>query len=169
MKMLDEPVHVVPHRAEWFTAFTVEADRIAADLCVPLDHIAHIGSTAVMGLDAKPIIDIMVGAGSVPPPEAWVAALASLGYEALGEAGVPGRWYFRRRTTSPSNLHIVLLEGDHWRANLALRDYLRRSSAARARYAEAKRAAIANGATTLLAYSDAKAAIVASLLDEAGP
>ena len=65
------------------------------------------------------------------------------------------------------NLHIVRQSGEHWTTNLALRDYLRADADARARYAAAKRAAVAAGARTLLAYSDAKADSIACLVKEA--
>jgi GrpB-like predicted nucleotidyltransferase (UPF0157 family) len=65
------------------------------------------------------------------------------------------------------NLHIVRQSGEHWTTNIALRDYLRSDADARARYAAAKRAAVAAGAHTLLTYSDAKADSVARLVKEA--
>jgi GrpB-like predicted nucleotidyltransferase (UPF0157 family) len=65
------------------------------------------------------------------------------------------------------NVHLVLKGGGHWRNNLALRQYLRGSPAARRRYTKAKQMALSSGAKTLLAYSAAKAAVVATLLQEA--
>ena len=59
---------------------------------------------------------------------------------------------------------LVRRGGAHWRHNLALREYLRSSPAARQRYTEAKQVALSSGANTLLPYSAAKAAVVAALL-----
>jgi GrpB-like predicted nucleotidyltransferase (UPF0157 family) len=165
--MLDEPVHLEPYRQDWDELFRVERARLIASLGIPIAAIEHIGSTAVPGLSAKPIVDIMIGASRVPPPAAWSEALATLGYEALGEAGVPGRWYFRLRSMPFRNAHVVEHDGAHWVKNLAFRNYLRRSPEAAREYALAKRAAIAAGATTLLAYSRAKRAVVEDLLDRA--
>lgn len=109
----------------------------------------------------------MLGWPNYPPPAALIAALTQLGYEALGEAGVPERQYLRLRTALSANLHVVLYHGDHWRNNLALRDYLRATPAACERCPQAKRAAVANGATTLLSYSAAKAQVVSELLTQA--
>jgi GrpB-like predicted nucleotidyltransferase (UPF0157 family) len=161
---VDEPVHLHESTDAWRRTFAAERQRILGGLQLPLEHI---GSTAVPGLLAKPIIDIQIGAPSYPPPEELVRALQCLGYESLGESGVPGRLYFRRRDQAAFNVHVVLHGGGHWCNNLALRDYLRRSSAARDTYARAKQDAIARAAGGLLAYSAAKADAVASLLAQA--
>ena len=166
--MLDEPIHIVPYDTDWEEEFTRERERLSRALAVPADCIAHIGSTAVPTLAAKPIIDIMIGAGQLPPSAHLTVTLEGLGYESMGEAGVPGRWYFRLRSATPANVHVVLHGADHWQRNLRLRDYLRQSSSARQRYEAVKLAAVAEGATTLLAYSAAKSDVVAVLLAEAG-
>lgn len=162
--MIDEPVHLEPWQPEWEIAFRREYDRIAAILDAAIEHI---GSTAVPGLVAKPVIDLMIGVERVPPPDRWFDALAGLGYESLGEAGVPGRWYFRIRSKPFRNVHVVERDGLHWINNLALRDYLRRSPAAARRYEAVKQEAVRAGAATLLAYSQAKGPVIESLLQEA--
>ena len=141
--------------------------RLSTSVGLDLESIEHIGSTAVAGLLAKPIVDIMVGVTPFPPSASWSKRVVVLGYEALGEAGVPGRLYFRQRGHLPCNVHVVEQDGGHWVRNLALRDYLRRSPEAAARYASAKRAAIAAGATTLLTYSKAKESVVEDLVSKA--
>ena len=165
--MIDEAVHLESFRPQWEQVFVAERNRLATCLKVEPNTIEHIGSTAVSGMVCKPIIDIMLGAKEVPPPEAWFKELVYLGYESLGEAGVPGRWYFRLRTEPFRNLHIVERLGSHWVNNLAFRDYLRRSPVAARRYETAKHAAVAAGATTLVSYSRAKREIVLDLLAEA--
>lgn len=113
---------------------------------------------------AKPIIDIIVGVPGTSTPE---IDLEQLKYEDLGEAGVPGRRYLRRRGSTNFNIAVVDLDGAHWKANLAFRDYLRKDPRAAAEYAERKRRAIQCGATMLLAYSDHKAETIAALLQRA--
>ncbi len=162
---VDEPVVVVESRPEWPALFAVEADALRRVLEV--SAVEHIGSTAVAGLAAKPVIDIQIGVAG--PPDAGVVGgpLAALGYEGLGEAGVPGRLYFRRRGTVAYNVHVVELGGRHWCANLAVRDYLRAHPFEAAEYAAQKRRALSAGAATLLAYSNHKAAFVADLVRRA--
>ena len=162
---LDEEVSLAPYDPQWPEDFVRERARISATFALPDDAIEHIGSTAVPGLIAKPVVDMMLGVSGLPPSHDLVSRLEILGYENLGEAGVPGRVYLRLREARSFNLQVVERGGAHWTANLALRDLLRRDPAARERYAEAKRAALASGRTRLVGYSAAKGAAVAELLD----
>jgi GrpB-like predicted nucleotidyltransferase (UPF0157 family) len=165
--VLDEPIHLEPYQHEWVEAFRLEQKRLATNLGVGIVAIEHIGSTGVPGLSGKPIIDIMIGAQRLPPPDDWSEALINLGYEALGEAGVPGRLYFRLRTRPVCNVHLVEQNGTHWVNNLAFRDYLRQSPGAARQYEMVKYAAVDGGATTLVAYSLAKSSVVEALLTRA--
>ena len=167
MPHLDEPVSVSSHRPEWAGQFAAEHRRVSEALRTAPSNLEHIGSTAVPDLAAKPIIDLMLGVTGYPPSLALLREIEHLGYESLGEAGVPGRLYFRLRSTAQANLHVVLKGGTHWLSNLALREYLRAHAGARERYAQAKLAAIEAGATSLLSYSAAKAEALSSLLQEA--
>jgi GrpB-like predicted nucleotidyltransferase (UPF0157 family) len=161
---VDEPICLSEPSRSWVETFASERTRIRRLLPLPVEHI---GSTAVPDLPAKPIVDIQLGAPVYPVPLDTVHALERLGYENLGESGVPGRLYFRRRGPQSFNVHIVRFGGDHWTNNIALREYLRTSASARNIYANAKREAISRGASSLLAYSAAKADVVASLLMQA--
>jgi GrpB-like predicted nucleotidyltransferase (UPF0157 family) len=166
---LDEAVEIADHDPHHAGRFRGERDRLRLGLATASLRFEHIGSTAVPGLSGKPIVDILLGA----PPAAWAglddlrARLVTLGYDDLGEAGVPGRIFFRRRALRALNLALVELEGPLWRENLLLRDYLRAHPEEAAHYAEAKRAAVAGGATTLPAYSAAQAPVLATLADQA--
>jgi len=129
--------------------------------------IEHIGSTSVPGLLAKPIIDIMLGVDSEEGLEYVRGRLVALGYEDCGEAGVPGRIYLRRRAENDFNIALVVREGRLWRANIALRNYLRANDNAAREYAAAKLAAVQRGAKTLLAYSEQKDLVVSKLVSRA--
>ena len=166
MNEIDEPVRLVAYDSAWPDAYDQERFRIALAFGVfpSSGLVQHIGSTAVPGLIAKPVIDIMLGVRSWPPQEQLIRGIGALGYENLGEAGVPERIYLRLRGDRNFNAHIVKRGGVHWTNNLALRDLLRGDAAARERYAAGKRAALEAGGGRLLAYSAAKNAIVAELL-----
>jgi GrpB-like predicted nucleotidyltransferase (UPF0157 family) len=166
---LDEAVEIAdpaPHRAGRFRG---ERERLRLGLATATLKFEHIGSTAVLGLAGRPIVDLMLGA----PPPAWAALedlrarVVTLGYEDLGDAGVPGRIFFRRRTLRAFNLALVELDGDLWREHLALRDYLRTHPEDAAAYAGAKLAAIAGGATTPAGYAAVKAPVLAALTEKA--
>jgi GrpB-like predicted nucleotidyltransferase (UPF0157 family) len=159
---LDEAVTIVAADPAWPRKFRQEAARLKHALPPGLvPEIQHIGSTAVSGLDGKPVVDLMVGIARPSRIGELVLALEGLGYESLGEAGVPGLWALRRRDTCPGfNVSIIAHSGPRWRQNLAVREKLRGDPEAAAAYAAAKWAAIKAGATTLFAYSDAKRAVI---------
>jgi GrpB-like predicted nucleotidyltransferase (UPF0157 family) len=166
---VDEPIEVVSADPSWPDWFKAEAAHLREALpSRAFPGIEHIGSTAVPGLDAKPIIDIMLGIATPTTLRDCLLVLERLGYESLGIAGVPGRWALRRRGGEPAfNISVIAFEGNRWRENLATRQYLRASSAARDRYARAKRKAISQGANTLFTYSDAKRPAVEVIVAEA--
>jgi GrpB-like predicted nucleotidyltransferase (UPF0157 family) len=161
-------VEVVDYRPSWPRLYTAESAVVIAALGSRCGAIEHIGSTAVPGLAAKPIIDILVGASPEPLLRDRVGALSATGYEALGEDGRrPGRWMFQKRAVHSFNLSIVPLGGRLWRDNLVFRDFLRSSEDARARYAEVKRRAAATDLRSLQDYQDHKRADVEQLKVEA--
>lgn len=167
MATVDESIHVVEPDIRWPRLFAAEQARLADALRFPRDRIEHIGSTAVPGIVAKPIIDIMVGTELFPPEPYTVDAVSALGYECLGEADVSGRIYFRRRGIDDFNVHLVEFAGTIWQNNIRLRDYLAASPEAKKRYSTFKRQVVESGATSILAYSAAKSSIVEELLREA--
>jgi GrpB-like predicted nucleotidyltransferase (UPF0157 family) len=69
--------------------------------------IEHIGSTSIPGIWAKPIVDIMIGLKSLPLEKSLIDKVIELDYEYLGEAGVNGRIYFRKRFPKAYNVHIT--------------------------------------------------------------
>jgi GrpB-like predicted nucleotidyltransferase (UPF0157 family) len=165
--MLDEPIHLAQPNESWAELAAIERARLAGVLGIPLSHMQHIGSTAVAGLLAKPILDLQLGVEPFPPRSAITDAIVASGYTPHGEAGVPGRLYFTSRQGTPFNLHVVQFGGDHWVNNLLLREYLARTPEARERYASAKLAAVKADGSSLLAYSAAKSSVVVQLLAQA--
>jgi GrpB-like predicted nucleotidyltransferase (UPF0157 family) len=109
----------------------------------------------------------MIGLEPHHSPDSLRAKLAALGYEDMGEAGVPGRLYLRRRTGTHSNIALVSSGGPVWTANLALREYLRANPGAVREYAGVKLSAVGSGARSLLAYSDYKSKVVRELIARA--
>jgi GrpB-like predicted nucleotidyltransferase (UPF0157 family) len=126
---------LVDYDAEWPAAFEEERTRIRSVVGDVARGIEHYGSTAVVGLRAKPIIDILLG---VAPLENWIkckAPLESLGYDYAETAGVPGHFIFGRgrdRSERTHLVHIVELDGESWRSSLAFRDALRADESLRA-------------------------------------
>ena len=88
-------ITVVPYDPAWPGLYEAEAQAIAGVLGQRLTAIHHIGSTAVPGLAAKPVIDIMPVVRAVTEADECRADFEALGYEYLGEFGIPGRRYLR--------------------------------------------------------------------------
>lgn len=164
---VDEPVVITGYDPRWVSWYETDAAELRRLLGPRLWGLEHFGSTAVEGLAGKPIIDILLAPAEWPLVDRDREAVIGLGYETLGEAGVPGREYFRRRREHATNLAVVERDGPLWNDNLAVRDYLRAHPGAAAQYAEAKLRAWNRGARTLLRYSEAKRAYVDQLLEEA--
>lgn len=160
---VDEVVELKAYDPSWPDSFVNERRRIADTLSLPEGSIEHIGSTSVPGLESKPVIDMMLGTPNFPPPHELLSRLTILGYENLGEAGVPGRIYLRLREGTAFNLHVMQRDGEHWANNLALRTLLRRDPNARMRYAAEKQKALQTAGNRLLAYSAAKGTALAEL------
>ncbi|MFN8224674.1 MAG: nitroreductase/quinone reductase family protein [Gaiellales bacterium] len=157
---IDEEVTLSAPSPAWPTRYAAEAERLQARLGTAV-KLEHIGSTAVPGLLAKPVIDIMVGVASGGEVAA-VSELCALGYEDCG--GPPDRRYLRLRGAKPHfNAQVVEREGPLWVGNLTFRDYLRRDPEATRRYADAKTRALRSEAR-LLGYSRLKAPTIEALL-----
>jgi GrpB-like predicted nucleotidyltransferase (UPF0157 family) len=107
---MEDSIQVVDYDANWSIRFEQEKSQILNALGDAVLDIQHIGSTSVPGLAAKPIIDIVVGVEELPPSPTHIKALETLGYVYQGEAGIPGRHFFRKGMPRTHHLHLVKLE-----------------------------------------------------------
>ncbi|MFD0737678.1 GrpB family protein [Lysobacter koreensis] len=149
---------------EWGSRFAAEHDRISIALDAAALDIRHIGSTAIPGILAKPILDIAVAIGSFEAGFPLVPLLVGLGYEYRGEHGIPRRHYFvhgsPRRTF---HLHVLERHGDEWAHHLRFRDTLRGSPATAARYSALKRAVVAESGGNRAFYQSLKSSFIAEV------
>ncbi len=143
---LDEDVTLSDYDPAWPRTASKLACRLAALLRELDAKVEYIGSTAVPGLEAKPVIDLLVGVPSRQRSTRHQSVCGD-GWQDFGEAGVAGRRYLRLRQPEACNLHLVLADGVHWANNLALRDYLRSHPDEAYEYAAAKRNALKLGHT----------------------
>ncbi len=150
-----------PERYERERASIVEA---LGDVMEGVVHIEHVGSTAVPSLAAKPIIDIMIGVRELPVGEGCIQPLESLGYEYRGEAGIPGRYYFRKGNPRSHHLHMVQHGTEFWQRHLLFRDLLRERPAVAREYAALKKELAAQYRTDRLAYTEAKTPFIDAAL-----
>ena len=123
----------------------------------PVLEVHHIGSTAVPGMLAKPIIDLMPGLASYEAGTTIVRAMTRLGFEARGEHGLPHRHYFHRHDV---HVHAYAVGEGQWHDHLDFRDYLRSHQAARDEYAALKRELQARYRFDPVEFSNQKSAFV---------
>lgn len=131
------------HDPTWRTQFEDEANAVQHALKEAVLGIHHIGSTAIPGLLAKPIIDMLIEARSLDAIDARAQAMTMLGYDARGEYGIEGRRYFSKAspTSAGVGFHVhAFVHGDRSIArHLRFRDYLALHSEAAAAYGALKR------------------------------
>ena len=137
--------HLVDYDPLWAADFASERDRLRSALGPLVKGIEHQGSTAVAGMRAKPILDILVGIHPITEWEQCKAPLEALGYDYVADAGVAEHYIFGRGhdTTERTHLlHVVDIFSEEWDGNLAFRDALRGDVELQRRYvAEKERAA----------------------------
>ena len=165
--LLADPIEVVPYSDEWAHTFAVWRSRLSEALGKAAVRIEHVGSTAVAGLDAKPIIDIQVSAVDVEDEGAYVSAIEALG--ASLRFREPGHRYFRSTGDRGRTVHIhVCNAGSDWeREHLLFRDYLRANRKARDAYARLKQDLSDRYRDDRIAYNEGKTGFILDMLSDA--
>lgn len=163
---MSEPVVIVEYDPEWPARFERERERVAAALGDLVERIEHVGSTAVPGLAAKPVIDLDAVLRDPGGWERCVEPLAAAGYEHWRPGDFGDRRFFRRYEDGVRVAHVSLLgpESLVLREHLALRDLLRGSPELARRYGELKRGLATEHCDDRIAYTDAKTAFVLEAL-----
>lgn len=164
----DESIRIVPYDPGWPTRF--EEERAALSEAIGgwvTGGIHHVGSTAVPGLDAKPIVDILVGVEDLEGSRAAFDPLGELGYLYAPYRVEEMHWFCKphpsRRT---HHLHLVPAVSTRFRDELAFRDRLRADPDVAARYAELKQRLVARFEHDREAYTEAKGDFIARTLAE---
>lgn len=127
-------VRVVNYDPRWPVLYAGETARLRGALatCGLTLVLEHTGSTAIPGLVAKPIVDILAGCAEDEERDPLIAAIESAGYVYRGEQGIPGRDFFRRGTPRSYHLHLTAIGSEFWRDHLTFRDRKELSPAGRA-------------------------------------
>jgi GrpB-like predicted nucleotidyltransferase (UPF0157 family) len=158
-------VRVVEYNPNWPDMFAEEAANLARVLGKHVVAIHHIGSTSVVGLKAKPIIDILPIVTDITIVDKLKPKIEALGYEGLGENGLPGRRYFRKGGDSRTHqVHIYGVENKtEIERHLAFRDYLRAHPKIAHEYGELKSRLALLYAEDIESYMNGKDAFVKSV------
>jgi GrpB-like predicted nucleotidyltransferase (UPF0157 family) len=171
--VIDDDVQIVDYEPSWPARFTEEADRIRHLIGDPSIEIEHHGSTAVPGLAAKPVIDMLVGVPSIEVAERYAAALVDNGYEHVDRRYRdlwPERIVLIRRERGTRACHVHLMLRGHRNSTrvLAFRDYLRTHPDVAAEYEAVKRSLAAKHEADRHAYMTAKGDFIARVVESFG-
>lgn len=165
-----KPIVITDYNPDWPTWFAQVHEYVWPAVDGLALRIEHVGSTAVVGLAAKPIIDVDIVVAHGDLIEATIERVTAIGYEWVGDLGLPGREAFSAVSENrlpEHHLYLVVANNrpheDHW----LLRDLLSEDAGASARYAAVKRENARVSAGDLTVYTARKAAFVAELLRSA--
>jgi GrpB-like predicted nucleotidyltransferase (UPF0157 family) len=164
-------VVISAYDTNWPFLFEQEASRLSLAFGLSALRIEHVGSTAVPGLAAKPVIDIQVSVPSLAPHGRYVGVMATLGYRHVNLGDFDLAYpFFHKPVEWPSTHHVHLCEadGEQERKHLVFRNYLRMRPSVAAKYEVLKRELArthdADTAQAMEAYSLAKSEFVCAVL-----
>ena len=176
-QLIAEDVAIKPYDPRWPELFRQERDHLLA--CLPHDlvkRVEHFGSTAIPGLAAKPVVDMLVEVASLDETRSRIVPiLEAQGYEYLwrpthGEDGPPFyAWFIKRDPAGARTHHIHMVEAsfeEHWR-RLLFRDYLIEHPEVAKAYETLKRQLAADHPNDRVAYTNGKAAFIQSITTQA--
>ncbi len=165
--MVTKHVVVVPYDDRWPGAFREIRAELAAALGDAALAIEHVGSTAVPGLAAKPVIDIDVVIASTADFPSVRTRLEGIGYRHEGDLGIPGREAFKyedKRHLMKHHLYVCTADAAELKRHLAFRDHLRTHPDDRDAYGAVKRLAALRHPDDIDGYMDEKADIIKTIL-----
>ncbi len=164
--MKDAPIELVSYSGEWPALFASEAEQLRATLGPWLaGEIEHIGSTAVPGMSAKPVIDIMAPVHSLAHATPAIEALRPLNYCYFPYKPTEMLWFCKPSPAHRTHhLHLVPAGSGLWQQRLAFRDALRREPALVAEYERLKASLVAAHPHDRDAYTEGKTPFIQSVL-----
>lgn len=164
----NDTVRLTPYQPDWERAFLGERARLYQTLGNALLEVQHIGSIAVPGLSAKPVLDIGVAVRDFDEAFALVGPLEALGYAYRGEYGISRRHYFVKGAPRTHHLHVLEHASPEWRNHLRFRDHLRHHPNAATAYAALKQRLTERFPRDRNAYTDGKHTFIQAILNRAG-
>lgn len=164
-------IELTPYDPAWRTTYRREAEAILSAMPGAIIEIHHVGSTAVPGLVAKPVIDILVSVWRLEQVDDQINSLGDLGYTNKGEYGIEGRRYLTKGTAERDSFHVHVFQAAHSELSrhVVFRDYLIAHPEAAEAYAALKRGLAQSEWNSTSDYSEAKTEFIRqtfSLADE---
>jgi GrpB-like predicted nucleotidyltransferase (UPF0157 family)/uncharacterized protein (DUF952 family) len=158
---MPRPILLVPHNPQWHEEFKKESQRITQALGDEVIAIHHIGSTAINGIKAKPVIDILPEVRDIEKIDSLNGEMVKMGYTPRGENGIPLRRYFTKDVNGvrTHQLHIFQSRNGEIARHLNFRDYMR-THPSEAKAYEALKENLATQFDNTLDYANAKSDFV---------
>lgn len=161
---------IVDYDPRWPLIFEEEKRQILSVIGELVLAIEHVGSTAVPGLSAKPVIDTMVGIRELAEAPACYGPLSTVGYEYVPdyEDEIPDRRFFNRGPEEAHrHLHMAELNGSFWERHILFRDFLRAHPETAEDYCALKKRLAREFTTDMRAYTDGKTSFIESVVARA--
>lgn len=155
------------YEPDWPLLFLAERERLFASLGRYVLDVQHIGSTAIPGMPAKPILDIGVAVTNFAEAACCIPLLEQFGYSYKGENGIPRRHYFVKGDPRTHHLHMLEITSEEWKSHLLFRDYLRGNPETARAYAGLKQNLATRFATDREAYQTGKESFIQGVLLQA--
>lgn len=163
-------VDVKPYDPKWVSMFEQEADTLRNIFGAQLVTVHHIGSTAVPGLSAKPIIDLMPIVYDIQLVDQYNPSMQKTGYTPMGEYEIPGRrFFFKGQDHRTHHVHVYQVGSPEIVRHLAFRDYLRTHPRCASEYGDLKRELAEKFPFDIEAYMQGKEDLVLKIEQQARP
>ncbi len=167
-----DSIILTSYSAEWPQKFEIAKGELVAEFSDEFLGIEHIGSTAIPGISAKPIIDILVGVRSMQCADEVIPRLLKRGWDTseefnrtIGERRFLLKWPDGVRT---HHLHLVIFEGPHWFPALVFRDRLKKDSALCSDYENLKHSLAQRFGDDREGYTAAKETFIRRVVEQEG-
>lgn len=167
---LPQSVVIVDYNPCWPMLFEKESSIILSAVGHRVLTIKHIGSTAVPGLGAKNIIDMMAGVSGLGEADRCLDFLGKIGYDEVIPQLDDPEWYYclvKHSVVVGFHLHLVKFNSGHWRRHLLFRDFLRANSEVARKYCDLKRKLAMEYGDDREGYTEAKTSFIKSIIERA--
>ncbi|MGC1307269.1 MAG: GrpB family protein [Phormidesmis sp.] len=160
-------IEVVEYKPTWVDEFQSYSEQLKPLLKGSIIGIEHVGSTSVVGLAAKPIIDIDIVISSRVILEQVLQKLAVAGYKHIGNDGIPGREAFAWPSERRHHLYVCAVNSHNLHNHLIFRDYLRKNSEVAVTYGQLKKKLAEKYKRDAESYCEAKTGFIQQTVETA--
>ena len=158
-------VRLVQYNKDWAVRFDAEAALISKKLGMDIAEVRHVGSTAIPGIMAKPIIDIAIAVDSLQQADDWATALAEIGYWDKGpQQDMPNRRFFAKGPEEKRTVYLHIVLPDEYKRLIDFRDTLRANAKLAGEYSRLKQNLASTNSDNRAAYTKQKSDFIEGVL-----